>query len=711
MGLVYAARSRGGRRIAVKVIRAERAADPGFRQRFAREVEAARRVGGFHTAQIVAADPKADLPWMATAYIDGPSLLDLVRGVGSLPVSRCIELARELAEGLAAIHECDLVHRDLKPGNLLMAADGVRIIDFGIASALGANPLTSTGVAIGTFAYMSPEQVAALDVGPASDVFSFGGVLTFAATGHGPFDADGIPAIVQKIAGAEPDLGEVQGPLRRVIVACLAKAPEERPSAAGVLELIDIVEAKAGADTETEGESGSGGGSETKATTAPPTVIVASGPTPQPGEADVAPSASGTQSTPPTASVPNRAPGIAGDSRGPAREAATRTAGPSKPAVTGAPSQDPPEQVPATRRPGPRTLFAVVTCLVIAAAIAIPELRSKGSSQTPVSPLTASPTLLETLAPPDGADVDSMAFAPDGTTLATGGYEGNTYLWNTATGKVTTTLAAPAFAATNTVNAVAFAPDGTTLATGDDDDNIYLWNTVTGKITTTLTSPGTNPFSVQSAVFSPNGTTLATTDGVYLYLWDTATGKVTATLTSPGGNDSDAEALAFSPDGAILVGADGVGDIYLWDTATGRIVSSLKDPGASAVTSVAFAPNGTVLATGDQYGSGSSGGDVHLWDIATRKVTATLADPAGESVNSVAFAPNGTALAVGDGDGTLESSGSGGAFMWDTVTGKVTATYTCSDDSSVHSVAFAPNGRTLAVGCQSGDTDLWRTGS
>src|SRR5580693_4510184 len=212
MGQVFLATSPGGRMVAVKVIHPELARDSEFVRRFRGEVEAARRVSGMYTAPVVAAGVEERPPWLATAFVPGPSLADIVSRYGPLPVPALWRLAAGLADALRAIHAAGLVHRDLKPANVLLASDGPRVIDFGISRAVTDSRLTATGAIIGTLNYMSPEQVQALETGPASDVFSLGSVLAFAATGADPFRvAPGTPsaAVMFRIVHGEPDLGAV----------------------------------------------------------------------------------------------------------------------------------------------------------------------------------------------------------------------------------------------------------------------------------------------------------------------------------------------------------------------------------------------------------------------------------------------------------------------------------------------------------------------
>ena len=235
MGQVFLGMSAGGRPIAVKVIRTELATDPDFRARFRREVAAAQKVSGLFTALVVDADLDCPMPWLATAYVAGPSLTEAVRGHGPLPVRSVLALTAGLAEGLDAIHAAGVVHRDLKPSNVLLAEDGPRVIDFGISEAAEASVVAGANVLIGSPGYMSPEQVLGADIGPASDIFSLGSVLTFAATGTGPFGAGSHAALMYRLVNNPADLDSVPGELRSLVASCLAKHPGDRPTARQLL--------------------------------------------------------------------------------------------------------------------------------------------------------------------------------------------------------------------------------------------------------------------------------------------------------------------------------------------------------------------------------------------------------------------------------------------------------------------------------------------
>ncbi|MFC8916749.1 protein kinase [Streptomyces sp. NPDC057116] len=232
MGRVYLARSEGGRTVAVKVVHPHFALDDEFRARFRREVELARRVGGHWTAPVLDADPRAPVPWVATGYVAGPPLSRAVAEHGPLPERAVRALGAGLAEALAEVHALGLVHRDVKPSNVLLALDGPCLIDFGIARATdGTASLTSTGVSVGSPGYMAPEQILGKGVTGAADVFSLGAVLAYAATGTAPFPGDSSAALLYKVVHEEPELGgALAGEQRDLVAACLAKDPAARPA-------------------------------------------------------------------------------------------------------------------------------------------------------------------------------------------------------------------------------------------------------------------------------------------------------------------------------------------------------------------------------------------------------------------------------------------------------------------------------------------------
>jgi serine/threonine protein kinase len=231
MGRVFLGVSADGDQVAVKVIRADLALDPEFRARFRREVTVARKVSSRFTAPLIAADADGPVPWLATAYVTGPSLADAIAQRGPLPAASVLKLAAGLAEGMSAIHSAGVIHRDLKPSNVLLAQDGPRVIDFGISVAAETSQLTRAGLLIGSPGYMSPEQVEGREVGPASDIFSLGAVLAFAATGEAPFGNGSAPTLAYRAVYREVNLDRVPAEVRGLIDRCLAKDPGQRPAA------------------------------------------------------------------------------------------------------------------------------------------------------------------------------------------------------------------------------------------------------------------------------------------------------------------------------------------------------------------------------------------------------------------------------------------------------------------------------------------------
>ncbi|MEU6556873.1 serine/threonine-protein kinase [Streptomyces sp. NPDC046915] len=270
MGVVHLARSTSGMKVAVKVVHAQFARDPEFRGRFRQEVAAARRVSGAFTAPVVDADPEAERPWMATLFIPGPTLAGHVKEHGAMPPDRLRRLMAGLAEALRDIHRVGVVHRDLKPSNVLLADDGPKVIDFGISRPKDSELRTETGKLIGTPPFMAPEQFRRpREVGPAADVFALGSVMVHAATGRGPFDSDSPYVVAYQVVHDEPDLAGVPENLAPLVLRCLAKEPEDRPtpdelmrelrSVAASYDTQAFIPSQRTVDTPADGKTQSGG--------------------------------------------------------------------------------------------------------------------------------------------------------------------------------------------------------------------------------------------------------------------------------------------------------------------------------------------------------------------------------------------------------------------------------------------------------------------
>jgi eukaryotic-like serine/threonine-protein kinase len=243
MGQVYFGRSAAGRAVAVKRIHPHFAADPAFRDRFAREVAAARQVSGAFTAPVIDADAEAEFPWLVTSFVPSLPLDEAVERCGPLPEATVRVLAVGLAEALQEIHRCGIVHRDLKPGNVLLAEDGPRVIDFGIARAAEGGATQSV---IGTPGFMSPEQINGRALQPSSDIFAFGAVLAYAASGAGPFGEGPMPAVAMRIMQEQPDLSAVPPGLRDMVAACLTKEEGRRPAPGRLLDALGEAPAQPG---------------------------------------------------------------------------------------------------------------------------------------------------------------------------------------------------------------------------------------------------------------------------------------------------------------------------------------------------------------------------------------------------------------------------------------------------------------------------------
>jgi WD40 repeat protein/serine/threonine protein kinase len=634
MGQVFLGTSPGGRQVAVKLVHPEHARSAEFRARFAREVEAAKQVSGFYTATVVDADPGADPPWMVTAYIPGPTLQDQVDAHGPLPLHHVRALGAQLAEGLAAIHACGLVHRDLKPGNVILAGDGPRIIDFGIAVMGQSTKLTATGMVIGTFAYMSPEQARGEQAGPAADVFALGGVLAFAATGLPPF------------AGSPPDLdGVADGQFRQLVVACLARSAADRPT------LFDIIEALSGVRPMPVPVRGPSAAEATGPLSAwPPTRPTDAGPELPDGTGPASPVHRAGPSRR-TLLVAGLGTAVAG---GAIAGVVSLTGGHSpKPAAHSSRSVTISAGPPILLDDSGGGVYAVAfspTRSTLASGnvngtVQLWDIATRARTATLVHTDTDHANPAVTVAGTRSWSVYAVAFSPDGSMLASGNGDGTTVLWDAATGQRIAALPDLDTQEWNSyANSVAFSPDGSMLATSYDAQTVTLWDVVTRKPVTTLASG--SDWWVYAVAFSPDGSMVASgsgdndpnagsSDGL-IQLWGiTGTRIATLTITNCGPGS-----LAFSPDGATLANVNGDGAVTLWKVATRANAAVLTAPSHSAKC-VAFSPDGTILASGNRDGT------VTLWDVAARRPYVTLQTGTSSPVRSVTFSPDGAILAGG----------------------------------------------------------------
>jgi serine/threonine-protein kinase len=658
--VVFQARDeRLGRLVALKILDPALAEDGEFRRRFIAESRAAALVDDPHIIPVYEAGEAEGVLFIAMRFVKGGDLRGVLHREGALTPGRVAAFISPVASALDAAHAAGLVHRDVKPANILVDAgadrpDHVYLSDFGVSKGAMSSVATGTGQFLGTPDYSAPEQIQGLAVDGRADQYALACLAYELLTGAVPFERhEGLAVIYAHLSEPPPSLGSrrpgLPGAADQVLARGLAKAPEKRYGSCW--DFADALRQALGLAPEQAAAAGS--------------------------------DAAMTRAV----SRPTEKPGTAGG-------ADTRTARQRVQADAGSGS----DGVQPTRRPrrrGVSRAFSMTVWLrqhrVLAVAMACAVLAGAGVvpfvlASSPSSPSYSRVATLAEASAGHGA-IESTAFSRSGTTLATADSNGRTYLWNVATQTLAGTLTDPSSAG---VTSVAFSRDGTTLATADSNGSTYLWNVATKTLTATL--PGSSSGGLNSVAFSPDGTTLATADSNgSTYLWNNATKTLTATLPDP--TSGAVNSVAFSPSGAALATADSNGSTYLWNLANQVLTGTLTDPSNLGVNSVAFSPDGTAVATADGNGS------TYLWNVAAKTLAGTLPGSGSGAVNSVAFSPDGTAVATADGNGST--------YLWNVAAKTLAGTLPGSGSGAVNSVAFSPDGTALATANDNSSTDLW----
>ena len=683
------------RQVALKILAPAVASDEAFRRRFIRESRMAAAVDDPHIIPVFEAGDADGVLFIAMRYVPGGDARTLVQRAGPLPAARAAGIISAAASALDAAHAAGLVHRDVKPANMLVDArpgrpDHVYLSDFGLTkAAVSSVGLTSAGQFLGTLDYSAPEQIEGRPVDGRTDEYALACAAFELLSGAPPFVRDeGMAVAYAQVSAPPPRLTSLRPDLHQAADAVLARAMAKSPGDRypTCREFADALRAAIGlpayhSDPRTASPPGH-----------PPTEIAYIG----------SPSADPV-TAPPAASPPGPVPGPApGEMTGPERDKRRRRAGLAGAAavavlaaaggvtaivLTGA-------SAPGSGRSGGDSSRPPRTGPTSRPATGLASSATPGSASTPGPAARAAraPRIVVTLADPGGQHVNSVAFSPDGREVATGDANGNAYLWSAATGQRTSILPTG-----DKVFAVAFSPDGTLVATGDKNGSTGVWSAATGSLLTTIRDPGGT--AVNSVAFSPDGQTLATGDeNGHTYLWRISaagrTARPTGTLTDPAG--VGIWAVAFSPDGARLATGDYNGSTYAWNVASPGAAPAgpYTMPGGDYVTAVAFSPDSATLATADYNGN------TYLWNLSAGG-RFVIGEP--NTVWGVAFSRNGT-LAIGDEDGTT--------YLWNAVARRQTATLTDpgSGSQGVGAVAFSPNGRTLAAGDTNGSTYLWKIG-
>jgi serine/threonine protein kinase/uncharacterized protein with WD repeat len=681
MGTVFLAEqiAVGNRPVALKVLLRKLLDEPEFLLRFQNEAASTGRIDHPNVVTIYESGQADDgTPYIAMKYLEGETLRHALKARGALPLAECAEILRQIARGLNAAHNLGIIHRDLKPDNIFLTRGDegemvVKVVDFGIAKLRESATHTLTGTVLGTPAYMSYEQASGMksdELDARSDIYSLGVVVYEMLTGRVPFHSDTPLGYLRKhlqdapppFRAVKPDLPALPQ-LESVVMKALTKERDKRYSS--VLEFAREFAraaapdsqraARAEAPTATARVQAQAVGAPVPERSAPEKEGDSSPVTPVPEALTTTPTQTITSAT--AAAIVTPTPTPEGP-RTPLVPASTRTA------VTTAPETVPPRLGPERSHPSRRKWLVLAGSLILLIVAAVVSHRLW------LAPSSALERTLTT----SGEAVEPVTFSSDGKLLASVDGHRTVTLWDVGSWTIRQRWSSDA------VNSVAFSPDGKLLASGNGDHTIKLWDVRTGTVQETLQG---HTDRVESVAFSPDGTLLASGGFDWtIKLWNVVQGTVRQTLT---GHTGPIFPVAFSPDGKLLASAGADNTVKLWDVAAG----TLKQTHDTTRGPLAFSPDSQLLAIGSGY-------DVILWDVPSGTLTRRLAH--ASEIYSVAFSPDGKLLASGGWDPVIK--------LWDV--GSWSLRQELRGANVVTSLAFSPDGKLLASGSLDYTMKLWR---
>ncbi|MEV0819822.1 WD40 repeat domain-containing serine/threonine protein kinase [Nonomuraea rubra] len=706
-GVVYLAEDASGERVAIKVLHARLAGDAEARERFLREVDAAMRVAAFCTARVLDVAVDGDRPYIVSEFIDGPSLEDSVREHGPRSGGALDRIAVSTATALAAIHRAGVVHRDLKPSNVLLGSDGPRVIDFGIARAID---MTLTGGSVGTPTYMAPEVIAGEPGQPASDVFSWAVTVGFAATGRPSFGRDTVPAVMYRILNAPPDLDGVPEPLRALLARCLAKAPQERPTAAEALHLL------LGHDRTAPRPVTGPSAAASPATTAPPAGTPPTG----------APVAGAAPAWDPTAVTPVGPPHAGPSYAGPTYAGPTY-AGPSPAGPAGTP---PPGTPPTGGEPpgGPRkrsklVVVGAAASVAVLVSVIVVALRwgdggsptASGPSATPATTTAATQSATPSVtARPYGRRVARAALGGEVNTVAVSTYDGQRAVLAGSTkgvakvwkfGTRATELA--------TIQNSGGEETGAAIDVGEVDGQAATFRRLQNGGVVVSRAAGDEPlgpvyqghqkivYALAPAQVAGKTVVVSGDEAGKIHVWDPKAGEDSGPQPKAAGGDPVFGVATGTMDGhpfAVIASADDTARV--WDLETGAMGATFRGHGDDVFTVATASLDGAPVGI-----SGGADRLVRVWDLRSGQEIASFSGHTAEVAGLAVGRVKGRAVVASGGfDGTIR--------VWDLRSGEQLGDPLKVPGGRVYSVAVAEDaGETwLAAGDRGGNITAWSLG-